>query len=159
MDSDVKSRSVLLRVFLYGTLLVLLAGAAASYVLISTLVPEPTPEPSLSEVDQLLAETPPELVFKGVLAGNPVHVVVYNCAIHEIKDGTPDKQIIKVLEAESYLWGSSCVRQWLKAEKGALTVWLGRMAFGAGGCCTGGGTYRTTDGRTWKRISRDSTPW
>lgn len=158
MDSDVKLRSVL-RVFLYGTLLVLLAGGTAACFLVSRFLPDPAPEPQMSEVDSLLAETPPELVFEGVLAGNPVHFVVYGCAIHQIKDGSPDRQIIKVLEAESYPLGSICERQWLKAEKGAVTVWLGRRAIGSGGCCTGGGTYRTTDGLTWKKISRDTTPW
>jgi hypothetical protein len=29
---------------------------------------------------------------------------------------------------------------------------LGRIAFGAGGCCATGGTYRSKDGVLWKKL-------
>jgi hypothetical protein len=32
-----------------------------------------------------------------------------------------------------------------------ITATLGRIAFGAGGCCATGGTYRSRDGRTWEK--------
>ena len=75
-----------------------------------------------------LLNAPSELVFKGLLAGQFAHLVVHDCAVYMIED------------------------QSLSKGKETVTVELGRMAFGAGGCCATGGTYRTTDGRGWKKL-------
>lgn len=43
-----------------------------------------------------------------------------------------------------------CTR-WLSVVAGTVTVVLGRQAVGAGGCCASDGTYRSVEGRIWKK--------
>ena len=107
------------------------------------------PEPPPADVDPM-AEVPPERVFKGVLAGKPVHLAVQGCKVYRALPDGGGWQM--VLEPELYPFFTSCDRQTLLAEKGAVTVTLGRIAFGAGGCCATGGTYRTKDGEVWKKL-------
>ncbi|SDB33105.1 hypothetical protein [Pseudomonas sp. NFACC13-1] len=109
-----------------------------------------------SEPDPLktaLLDAPPELVFKGPLAGQSVHLVVHDCAVYKI-EGQSAKDIAwtVVLETEPYPFFTRCARQSLSKGEDGVTVELGKMAFGAGGCCATGGTYRTTDGRGWKKL-------
>ncbi|SEE75930.1 hypothetical protein SAMN04490188_5572 [Pseudomonas kilonensis] len=109
-----------------------------------------------SEPDPLktaLLAAPPELVFKGLLAGQFAHLVVHDCAVYKIEDqSAKDMTWTVVLETEPYPFFTSCDRQSLSKGKESVTVELGRMAFGAGGCCATGGTYRTNDGRGWKKL-------
>ncbi|MCQ6255561.1 hypothetical protein [Pseudomonas sp. Q11] len=109
-----------------------------------------------SEPDPLktaLLDAPPELVFKGLLAGQFAQLVVHDCAVYKIKgQSAKDMTWTVVLETEPYAFFTSCSRQSLSKGKETVTVELGRMAFGAGGCCATGGTYRTTDGRGWKKL-------
>lgn len=96
----------------------------------------------------------PEDVFKGVLAGEPVFLLLHDCEVYRVETG--DKGEVRwqsVLAPDFYPMWTACQRQSMSFEKGALTVTLGRMAFGAGGCCATGGTYRSTDGRNWKKIA------
>ncbi|MNY77231.1 hypothetical protein D3C86_2170610 [compost metagenome] len=58
-----------------------------------------------------------------------------------------------MLAPDFYPMWTACQRQGMAFDAGVLTVTLGRMAFGAGGCCATGGTYRSTDGRNWKKTS------
>ena len=69
------------------------------------------------------------------------------------RDAAPEDVFKGVLAPDFYPMWTACQRQSMSFEKGALTVTLGRMAFGAGGCCATGGTYRSTDGRNWKKIA------
>jgi hypothetical protein len=110
--------------------------------------PEPIATPP-AEVDPLAA-VPPERVFKGLLGGNPVHLVVHECKVFRATADEGGWQM--VLEPEPYPFFTSCQRQTLLAEGGAVTVTLGRIAFGAGGCCATGGTYRSKDGVLWKKL-------
>ncbi|MDL5037860.1 hypothetical protein [Comamonas resistens] len=96
----------------------------------------------------------PEDVFKGVLAGESVFLLLHDCEVYRVETG--DKGEVRwqsVLAPDFYPMWTACQRQSMSFEKGALTVTLGRMAFGAGGCCATGGTYRSTDGRNWKKIA------
>jgi hypothetical protein len=100
-----------------------------------------------------LLDAAPELVFEGMLEGKFVHLIVYDCAVYEVKGKSlNDMEWTLVLDAEPYPFFTSCVRQSLSKVKDGVTVELGLMAFGAGGCCATGGTYRTTDGRKWKKL-------
>jgi predicted small lipoprotein YifL len=110
--------------------------------------PEPIATPP-AEVDPLAA-VPPERVFKGLLGGKPVHLVVHECKVFRATADEGGWQM--VLEPEPYPFFTSCQRQTLLAEGGAVTVTLGRIAFGAGGCCATGGTYRSKDGVLWKKL-------
>lgn len=104
-------------------------------------------------VKTALLDTPPERVFQGALEGKFVHLIVHDCAVYKI-EGTSanDMTWTVVLEAEPYPFFTSCARQSLSKGEDGVTVALGLMAFGAGGCCATGGTYRTTDGRRWEKL-------
>ena len=95
-------------------------------------------------------EAPPEHQFKGKLAGKPVHLLVHNCKVYRVDpaDGESVSWTL-VLEGDFYPLPTSCVRQSLTEEKGAVTAFIGRQAFAAGGCCTGTPEYRSKDGVTW----------
>lgn len=109
---------------------------------------EPEVPPPI-EVDPLTT-VPAERVFKGFLSGKPVHLVVDGCKVFRAQASEGSWQM--VLEPEPYPFFTSCARQSLTAEDGAVTVTIGLMAFGAGGCCATGGTYRTKDGEKWKKL-------
>ncbi|PVZ78549.1 hypothetical protein C9426_34635 [Serratia sp. S1B] len=106
----------------------------------------------------MLRDAKPGLVFSGTLAGKNIHLVVQDCAVYKIDGEAKNGQLSTVFELESALL-SFCDRQFLRAENGTVTVWLGRMAFGAGGCCITGGNFRTTDGLNWKKISQNASPY
>ncbi|RBL85904.1 hypothetical protein DDE05_13970 [Streptomyces cavourensis] len=96
-------------------------------------------------------QTPPRLQFKGTLAGKPIHLLVHECKVYKVDPAEGDNVAwTLVLEGDFYPLPTSCIRQELTATKGGVTVFLGRQAFGAGGCCTGTPEYRSTDGLTWK---------
>ncbi|WP_141234468.1 MULTISPECIES: hypothetical protein [unclassified Pseudomonas] len=141
----------------------IVVGAHALVLSVASLVPLITesaePELTLSAAEILLRDVPPELAFEGALLGKPVHFVVQDCKVYRINGALKNREALLVVEPEFYPFFTVCDRQFLKAEGAAVTVWLGRMAFGAGGCCATGGTFRTTDGRVWKKISNDSSPW
>lgn len=118
----------------------------------------PTTPPSLTAAEIMLRDAKPDLVFNGTLAGKNTHLVVQDCRVYKIDGDVKNGQLLKVFELEPAFL-SSCHRQFLRAENGAVTVWLGRIAFGAGGCCIASGSYRTTDGLHWKKISQSSTPY
>ncbi|MDI3384579.1 hypothetical protein ACFPPF_17810 [Xenophilus aerolatus] len=93
----------------------------------------------------------PEHVFRGTLAGQPVHLVAHDCEVFRI-GAVHGTQVDweRVLAPEPYPFFTSCARQSLVANAdGSVTATLGRMAFGAGGCCATGGTWRSRDGTTW----------
>lgn len=102
-----------------------------------------------------MAEIPPERVFKGLLGGKPVHLAVHDCKVYraipkESRESGKDGWQM-VLEPDLYPFFTYCDRQSLLADNGVVTVTLGRIAFGAGGCCATGGTYRSRDGELWKK--------
>lgn len=112
------------------------------------------PPAPLSRQAQATRDAPPEQVFKGVLAGQPVFLLVHDCEVFLVESLEKDEvRWEKVLAPEPYPFFTSCHRQSIRHEAGVLSVTLGRMAFGAGGCCATGGDYRSTDGRNWKKTS------
>lgn len=111
---------------------------------------EPKPQPvALTKEQVILRDAPPERVFNGMLGGESVHLVTDNCVVYLIKD---DGAWEKVLEPEFYPSFMTCHHQSLQGDGDTLIAALGRVALGAGGCCSSGGTYRTTDGRNWKKF-------
>ncbi|MEO8023111.1 hypothetical protein [Polaromonas sp.] len=108
------------------------------------------PVSTLTEQEQALAAVPPESVFDGLLGGTPTRLTVHDCKVYRALPGKDAWE--KVLEPDMYPFYTVCDRQSLQVEEGAVTVTLGRMAFGAGGCCATGGTYRSTDGALWKKL-------
>lgn len=112
------------------------------------------PPAPLSRQAQATRDAQPEQVFKGVLAGQPVFLLVHDCEVFLVESLEKDEvRWEKVLAPEPYPFFTSCQRQSIRHEAGVLSVTLGRMAFGAGGCCASGGDYRSTDGRNWKKTS------
>lgn len=127
------------------------AFAALLVASLSAGCKEPPPEPTEAAV--ALQKAAPEDVFQGMLNGQPVHLVVHDCAVYRIvsMQGT-QVQWEQVLTPKPYYPGNiltSCQRQSLSADAQGVTAELGRMAFGAGGCCATGGTYHSKDGLTW----------
>lgn len=124
------------------------AGLVLATLLAGCSKPSPVVAPPV-EADPLTTVAP-EQVFKGSLAGKPVHLVVYECKVFRALPDQGGWQM--VLEPEPYPFFTSCERESLEETGGSITVRLGRMAFGAGGCCATGGTYRSTDGVLWKKL-------
>ena len=116
----------------------------------SSLKPAP-PGSKLNAETIATRDTPPELQFKGVLAGQPVHLLVHECKVYKVEpaEGENVKWTL-VLEGDFSLLPTLCVQQRLTESKGVVTAFLGRQAFGAGGCCTGTPEYRSKDGVNWK---------
>ncbi|RZJ16094.1 MAG: hypothetical protein EOO54_17720 [Haliea sp.] len=113
----------------------------------------PEPPPVLSKEAVATRDAPPERVFRGTLAGKAAFLIVNDCEVFDVQRGAGEEVTwTSVLKPEFYPFFTFCERQSMTVEADAIVVTLGRMAFGAGGCCATGGTYRTTDGRTWKKI-------
>ncbi|MBP6894067.1 MAG: hypothetical protein KBC94_06560 [Pseudacidovorax sp.] len=112
---------------------------------------EPPPQPT--EAALALQAAGPDDIFEGVLNGQPVHLVIHDCAVYRIVS-MQGAQVAweQVLAPKPYYPGNiltSCQRHSLTADAQGVTAELGRMAFGAGGCCATGGTYRSRDGLNW----------
>ena len=100
-----------------------------------------------------IRNAPAERTFKGVLAGKPAHLVMHDCVVYSVSTPSRRKlEWVKVLEPDPNPFLTFCERQSLSVEKGTVTVTVGRVAFGAGGCCVSGGTYRSADGREWQKV-------
>lgn len=87
--------------------------------------------------------------FRAVVAGKPVHLALEDCEVFLVAPNGGQRE--KVLETDFYPMFSACQIQTASADADHITVELGRMAFGASGCCATGGTWRSQDGRTWER--------
>lgn len=124
------------------------AGALASC---DYSLPPPPPGSTLTAETIATRETPPERQFKGVLAGKPIHLLVNNCKVYKV-DAAEGENVswTLVLEGDFYPLPTSCISQSLTEGKGFITAFIGRQAFGAGGCCTGTPEYRSKDGLNWK---------
>ena len=108
---------------------------------------QPTPE------EIAIRTAPAEQVFQGTLAGQPVHLVEHDCEVLRVRQGPQGRlEWTSVLAPEPYPLPTACERQSLSFDAGQVTARLGRRAFGAGGCCASGGTYRSADGLTWKKL-------
>lgn len=118
------------------------------------------PEVKLSDAAIALNAALPEDLFLGTLAGQQVQLIAHDCEVYSFKRiAGGEVEWTSVLALEPYPFFTSCERQSLTFDANprtgaviSVTATLGRRAFGSGGCCARGGTYRTTDGRTWKEI-------
>lgn len=101
-------------------------------------LPPPPPGSTLTAETIATRETPERLQFKGVLAGKPIHLLVNNCKVYKV-DAAEGENVswTLVLEGEFYPLPTICVNQSLTEGKGFITAFIGRQAFGAGGCCSG----------------------
>jgi hypothetical protein len=128
----------------------LLAVCALSGCDVSTA---PAAPPALSPEAVFTRDAPAEQVFQGRLAGAPAHFLVHDCEVFQVEyRAGREVRWTSVLKPDPYPFWTSCERQSLSFDGTALTATLGRRAFGAGGCCATGGTYRTVDGRSWKKV-------
>ena len=110
-------------------------------------------DPLLSDEAIATREAPPELVYQGTLAGQPTFLLVHDCEVHRVerREGG-GVQWTSVVKPDFYPFWTVCERQSMSVVAGTVTVVLGRQAVGAGGCCATGGTYRSVDGRVWKKL-------
>ena len=115
--------------------------------------PVPAPPPTLSQEAIATRDAPAERVFRGQLAGAPAHLLVHDCEVFQVESRAGGEvHWTSVLKPDPYPLWTSCVQQSLSFDGSALRATLGRQAFSAGGCCATGGTYRTVDGRNWKKL-------
>jgi hypothetical protein len=112
-----------------------------------------TDDPLLSKEAIATREAPPERMFQGQLAGQRTFLLVHDCEVFRVerRDDGGGVRWTRVLEPDFYPMWTACERQSLSADAGTVTAVLGRRAFGAGGCCASGGTYRSVDGLRWKK--------
>lgn len=121
--------------------------------------PAPAPAPPLSDAAIAVRDALPEDRFRGQLGGAPVELLARDCTVFGVARGPgQDVTLTEVLAPEPYPFFTGCERQSLREEDGAVIAVLGRRAFGAGGCCATGGTWRTRNGRTWEKISGQAIP-
>ena len=90
---------------------------------------------------------------RGTLGGRAVAVLVDGCRVYDLTSSDDTRRRTPVLSPPPYPWFTACERQAAWLDSAYVTVTLGRTAFGAGGCCATGGTYRSRDGRRWERRS------
>ena len=96
---------------------------------------------------------PAELKFQGRLDGEPVFLLVHDCEVYRVDQNENGAvQWTSVLAPDFYPFWTVCQRESMSYKSGELTVTLGRMALGAGGCCATGGTYRSRNGHVWKKM-------
>jgi hypothetical protein len=120
--------------------------------------PAPAPVP-LSDAAIAVRDASPEARFRGPLGGVAVELLAQDCKVFGVVRGAGQEvTLTEVLAPAPYPFFSGCERQSLREEDGAVIAVLGRQAFGAGGCCATGGTWRTRDGQTWEKISAQAIP-
>ena len=103
----------------------------------SSLDPAP-PGSKLNAETLATRDTPPELQFKGTLAGQPVHLLMHKCKVYKVEPGAGENvKWTLVLEGDASLLPTACVQQSLTESKGVVTAFIGRQAFGAEGVARG----------------------
>jgi hypothetical protein len=98
-----------------------------------------------------IADSAGRVVGRGV-DSDAFALMVHECKVYNLADA-PNARGRRpvILEPDFYPFPTGCSRQSIESDSAWVTIVLGRMAFGAGGCCATGGTYRTRDGRTFER--------
>jgi hypothetical protein len=92
------------------------------------------------------------LVFRGVVSGNPVAIMVRDCKVYNLDDKPRSDGVRPViLRPDFYPWPTACGRESIEGHSAFVTLTIGRWGVGAGACCSTGGTYRSRDGRVWER--------
>lgn len=94
----------------------------------------------------------PGTKLRAEIDGTRIELLLHDCKVYLTAHGKEKlRERVRVLEPEPYPWFTFCDRQEIAADKRYITATLGRVAFGAGGCCATGGTYRSRDGRNWEK--------
>jgi len=116
------------------------------------LTPEAA-DPLLRKRAIAIRESPPELIFDGELAGQRIFLIAHDCEVFSVTRAPTQEaaEWTSLVKPEFYPFFTVCERQSLTFDGRVLTAVLGRQAIGAGGCCASGGTYRSVDGRVWKK--------
>ena len=115
--------------------------------------PSVATDAALSPEAAATRDAPAELKFQGQLAGEPTFLLVHDCEVYRVDQSeNGGVQWTSVLAPDFYPFWTVCQRESMSYKDGELTVTLGRMALGAGGCCATGGTYRSRNGRVWKKV-------
>lgn len=83
-----------------------------------------------------------------VVRGLPVRLLLNDCEVFHVP---PRGEPRRVVTTDFYPMFSACQREEISADADYITVFLGRQAFGAGGCCATSGTWRSSDGEHWER--------
>ncbi len=118
-----------------------------------------TPDPLMTPQAIALREAPAENIFEGELAGQRMTLLLHDCEVYRVERAkSGEVQWQSVMAPDFYPFWTACQREGMFFHQGTLTVTVGRMAVGAGGCCATGGTYRSTDGLNWKKISENTVP-
>jgi hypothetical protein len=137
------------------------ASLSACVLLLCTVAAcGPAPAPAqLSDAAIAVRDALPEDRFRGPLGGAPVELLAQDCKVFGVTRGVGQEvTLTEVLAPAPYPFFTGCERQSLREEDGAVIAVLGRRAFGAGGCCATGGTWRTRDGKTWEKTSGQAIP-
>lgn len=90
------------------------------------------------------------------VAGRTVALQLGDCRVYRVERnffGSVRKT--RVLSSEFYPFFTLCTRQSLIRSGEYAIASLCRQAVGAGGGCASSGTYRTKDGETWEKETRD----
>lgn len=98
--------------------------------------------------DNAPARAPSGRTFDFTLGGRAVSLVLDDCEVF-VAGAKGERE--RVVTTDFYPMFSACQREEISSDGEFIQVELGRMAFGAGGCCATSGTWRTRDGRTWER--------
>jgi hypothetical protein len=92
------------------------------------------------------------LVFRGVVSGSPVAIMVRDFKVYNLDDKPRSDGVRPViLRPDFYPWPTTCGRESIEGDSAFVRLTIGRWGLGAGACCSTGGTYRSRDGRVWER--------
>ena len=140
------------------------AVAALAAALAATIACSPSEEELRAREEALAARAADSIlaiasaddrVFRGAIDGRPLALAVHECQVWNLDDPPrSDGRRPALVKPDFYPWPTACQRQSIAEDSGWVVVTLGRMGFGAGGCCATGGTWRTRDGRAWERDVR-----
>ncbi|MCP9840972.1 hypothetical protein KBY93_10030 [Synechococcus sp. J7-Johnson] len=117
-------------------------------VLITTLHVWNSPARRLERLQQEVAQKGGR-VFKTTLNGQDLAFLLKDCKLYKLEVTRRSLLRELVLKPDFYPF-AFCFKQTIDRKGDSLEVYLLMQALGAGGGNQGGGTYRSTDGRTWQ---------
>ncbi|EAQ76283.1 MULTISPECIES: hypothetical protein [unclassified Synechococcus] len=88
-------------------------------------------------------------VFQTTLNGQEMAFLLQDCKLYKLEVSRRSLRRELVLKPDFYPI-AFCFKQTIERKGDTLEVYLLMQALGAGGGNQGGGTYRSTDGRTWQ---------
>ena len=88
-------------------------------------------------------------VFQTTLNNQEMAFLLQDCKLYKLEISRRSLRRELVLKPDFYPF-AFCFKQTIERKGDTLEVYLLMQALGAGGGNQGGGTYRSTDGRTWQ---------